>query len=778
MTLFNLKNKSLYDRLVLTISLLFVSAYFASLIISQNIYIHFVKKEYHDHILALARNISSVSYYPMINDNEVELYKIGSTFLEEEDFDFIALINRKKQVVFGDSKKTGQMATFTNDLIRDHEHDFGTKPVIHQESPEKKVVIYPVKMGARETPWGYILLGFNDAGINYSMKSAKYTSLLISTLLLFLGLVLLQRFSRRITKPVHDIMDGTEQVIKGNFHHQIHVDDEGELGQLARKFNEMVLKLNYYYKQKSLLNKKLHEYNERLEERIRERTAQLNKIQKEVVSIFHQIPVGLLVVDIQGGILWYNNELLKIIELDDADLMVNENLFSLQHFKDIGLFEVLSQLFNKDGKQVVQHHLDIKKDPNARLVEIASQPLLSDGEIKDGMIYIIRDVTREVILEKKLIQDQKLENIGEIAGGIAHDFNNILAIIMPNAQLLKLKVQDNQEWLKYLDTIERAADQGASLTKKILSFSRGSSRENFEILNINNVVSDFAKMFRRVLDRKIEIVQELDKKLWNVKAEKGQLEQILMNLSVNARDAMQQGGKLIFRTKNITIRSSEKMEYDPKLEPGKYVRLSVEDNGSGIPHKYLDKIFDPFFSSKKEGKGTGLGLSVVYGIVKGHKGVIDVESQLGKGSQFFIYFPISEERAETIPIPVEKVEPGTGTLLIVDDEMMIQETLTGMLQSLNYKVLSADNGKKAVDLFKSQKDKIDAILMDIQMPEMDGVEAAKHILKVDPKAKIIFTSGYAEPKSFDNLRKMGYRLFLKKPYKIGNLADIIQQALN
>ena len=778
MVIINLKNKSLYDRLVLTISLLFVFAYFASLIISQNIYIHFVKKEYHDHILALARNISSISYYPMITDNEVELYKIGTTFLEEEDFDFIALVNRKKQIVFSDSKKNSQIADFSEDLIKRNDLDFGSNPVIRQENAEQKIVLYPVKMDEKESPWGYVILGFNEAGINYSMKSAKYTSLLISTLVLFLGLVLLQRFSRKITRPILDLMDGTEQVIKGNFHHQIHVRDEGELGQLARKFNEMVLKLNYYYKQKSLLNKKLHEYNEKLEEKIRERTAQLNRIQQEVVSIFHQIPVGLLVVDLEGSILWYNTELMKIIGLDDADLLANENIFSLQHFKDIGLFEVLSQLFNREGKQVIQHHLDIKKSSNARLVEIASQPLLRDGKVKDGIIYIIRDVTREVILEKKLIQDQKLENIGEIAGGIAHDFNNILAIIMPNAQLLKLKMANNPEWMKYLDTIERATEQGASLTKKILSFSRGSGRENFEILNLNDVVSDFTKMFRRVLDRKIEIEEKLDKKLWNIRAEKSQLEQILMNLSVNARDAMTKGGKLSFRTNNITIHSTEKSDYDLKLEPGKYVRLEVEDTGSGIPHKYLDKIFDPFFSSKKEGKGTGLGLSVVYGIVKAHKGIIDVKSGIGKGSVFFIYLPISEKKAETSTDPIQKVEPGTGTLLIVDDEKMIQDTLTGMLESLNYRVLSAENGRIALDIFKSHKDRIDAILMDIQMPVMDGVEAAKNILDIDPKARIIFTSGYAEPKSFENLRKMGYRLFLKKPYKIGNLADIIQKALN
>jgi CheY-like chemotaxis protein len=206
--------------------------------------------------------------------------------------------------------------------------------------------------------------------------------------------------------------------------------------------------------------------------------------------------------------------------------------------------------------------------------------------------------------------------------------------------------------------------------------------------------------------------------------------------------------------------------------------LNVVDSGSGIPQKSLDKIFDPFFSSKQEGQGTGLGLSVVYGIVKTHNGIIDVKSTENVGTHFRIYFPISEEKVEKNVVKKENLISGSGTLLIVDDEEMIKETLKGMLESLNYKVIFAKDGRNALKIYKSRLEEIDAILMDIQMPVMDGVEAAEKILKINPQARIVFMSGYAEAKSFEKLRKMGHQLFLKKPYRITSLAEIIQKALS
>ncbi|UCF63648.1 MAG: response regulator [bacterium] len=768
-----LKISSLQNRLTFTVSLIFITSYLGGLLLTQNIYLYYSDKQTNRHLINLAANLAANLNQDISKPSPQEMNLMGRLLFQEKDLQYVLIYDSQNDVSIFKSREKSKSSDFLRALIK-QSHELNISQPRIEKQGNIRVIIFPINISGNGK---YLLLAYDDTVNQFLIQKAQYIAVAVSILLLALGLILLHRFSVRVTRPIKNLMSGTEEVIQGNFDFQISVKDEGEMGQLARKFNEMTLKLNYYNKQKSLLNKKLNEYNEKLEEKVKERTNQLRKIQQEVLSIFHQIPVGLLVIDKDSKIMWYNHELLKILEYNSDRSLSKESMYDIERFQEIGLTKILSKLSKKTERQVVQHHLDFNGTMQPKLVEVASQALLSENSDRDGSIFIIKDVTREVIFERKMIQDQRLENIGKIAGGIAHDFNNILAIILPNAQLLKMQLMDKPDWVKYLDTIEKAADQAASLTRKILSFSRGSSHENFEVTNLNEMLSDFTKMFRRVLDRKIEIKEDFQKGLWNIKAEKAQIEQILMNLSVNSRDAMPEGGQLTFKTKNFEIKNHQDPALNLKLTPGKYVCLEVSDSGTGIPQKYLDRIFDPFFSSKKDGQGTGLGLSVVYGIVKAHRGIVDVDSKENKGTHFRIYFPISAEKQEKIRQISSNLVPGSGTLLIVDDEEMIQQTLKGMLESLNYKVMFAKNGKKALSVYKSRHSEIDAILMDIQMPVMDGVEAAEQILRIDPSARIVFTSGYAETRSFEKLRKMGYQLFLKKPYKITNLADIIQRAL-
>ncbi len=771
-----LKKLSLENRLLITIGFIFIVAYFSSLIITQYIYFNFGRRQYEDRILTIAHNLAAVCYQPILNSNYVELYQATHTFLREDDLEGIIILHRDGKVLIQVPASNGSRNEQWKQYFGNTRFDSLQVPLLKRVENHRKVVVYPIRMEYNEKPWGYAVLIFNPREIMLLLRKAGYTSTLISLVLLLFGFILLQKLSHSFVSPAKELMRGTEEVIRGNFDYQIQVNDEAEFGQLARKFNEMVLKLNYYYKQKTLLNKTLNQYNAELEEKIRERTKQLIRIQEEVISIFHQIPVGLLVLDLEGKVRWHNREFLNVLE-DDPEISLRERFFKdVEVLESCGLLPVIDSLYQSTEKHVMQVDFQSNKTKSTRIVEIVSQPLLgTDGEL-EGTIFIFKDITRETELEKKLAQEQRLESIGKIAGGIAHDFNNILAIILPNAQLLKMQLRDHPQWVHILENIEKAAEQGAALTSQILAFSRGKTRENMEILNINEVIENFTRMFRRVLDRKIEIEKQLAKNLKNVKADRNQIEQILMNLSVNARDAMPEGGKIIYKSYNVRVRKHAPHYLSPKLEKGEYVCLEVRDTGMGIPPEYLDRIFDPFFSSKKT-KGTGLGLSVVYGIVKGHKGVIDVSSRLGEGTTFRIYLPVTTEKAIHKITGDETLQTGTGTLLIVDDEKMIRETLQGMLESLNYHVMTANNGQEALKIYQKEKERINAIIMDVQMPVMDGVEAAANILKINPEACIIFTSGYVDPALFEELKRMGYQYFLKKPYKIGVLSDIIKRAL-
>jgi signal transduction histidine kinase/ActR/RegA family two-component response regulator len=757
---------------------LLILAYCGSILITHLIFQDYLSKKNEKQLLLISRNLASTLYPEMSGNKQMVIKQVINSFAYQEDLLLAAILNKEGKVFLIEIENNRKKFEISHHVLQIIKQNLGQKPALLKNIDGIQITLHPILDKGTGNIREYLALFFSQEKITHLVIKARYTILIVCLIVLLIGIFLFQRLSSSFSRSIKDLIAGIKKIGRGNFDYQIQLKKESDLGKLARQFNEMTLKLKNIRRKEFLYNKKLKEHNEKLEGEVQEQTERLRKIQCEILAILDQIPVGIMVVDNEGKIRWFNYELLKILELPEQESIFEKSVFGMKYFNKIGFAGILSRLHQKDSKQVVQHHLDFLGKKITKQIEILSQPLDQSDSPHKGTIFIIKDVTRQVVLEKKMIQDQRLENIGKIAGGIAHDFNNLLAIILPNAQLLKLQLGDNADWVKYLNTIEKAAERAAGLTNKILSFSRGSKTDDYSIVNLNTVVQEFIRMFRRVSDRKIEIKDKLDCDLWNIKAEEGLIDQIMMNLSVNARDAMPKGGTLTFRTENIDYDPSSNHDVNFRLKKGKYVKLEVSDTGIGIPPESLHKIFDPFFSSKKEGKGTGLGLSVIRDIIKSLHGYIDVRSKENHGTTFRVFIPMCNEEINEETVTADNIVSGTGTLLIVDDEQMIQETLKGMLEKLNYRVFFAENGQQAVNVYKSKGKEIDAILMDIQMPIMDGVEAAQKILELNPQAQIIFSSGYTEAKNFEKLRKIGYKLFLKKPYKIGSLADIIQKALS
>jgi len=389
----------------------------------------------------------------------------------------------------------------------------------------------------------------------------------------------------------------------------------------------------------------------------------------------------------------------------------------------------------------------------------------------------IIDITEQRKLEGRLRQAQKMEAIGTLAGGIAHDFNNIIQAIIGYTSLLKGRVGGQEEAATQVDAIERAGLRAGELTKQLLGFAR---RGKIEVkpTDLNGVVEKVVSMIRPTFDRSIDIRTAFSSGLSSVEGDGGQLEHTLLNLCINARDAMPDGGTLWIETHNVTL--SEPEAYGrAKAPPGEYVSLSVSDTGVGIPAENLPRIFEPFFTTKEPGKGSGMGLAMVYGIVKNHGGWIDARSAAGQGTTFRILLPASMEKpAVTTASP--KQEPlagGTETILFVDDEEALRILATETLGSLGYTVLTARNGIEALGRYAENRGEIALVILDLIMPEMGGVETFQRLREIDPAATVLVCSGYAGDDRPEMLLAEGVAGFLQKPYRLGALAAAIRQAL-
>ncbi len=382
------------------------------------------------------------------------------------------------------------------------------------------------------------------------------------------------------------------------------------------------------------------------------------------------------------------------------------------------------------------------------------------------------------VLQEQFRQSQKLEAIGRLAGGIAHDFNNILAIIQGYSELCLFKIAKEDPMREDIQAIIKAGKRAANLVGQLLIFSRRQAME-MKVIELNSLLQDLEKMLRRVIGEDVELVTVLADNLGRVKGDSGQIEQILLNLAVNARDAMPSGGKLTIETANVTL--DETFRQNPiGLKPGHYVMISMTDTGLGLTQKVKEQIFEPFFTTKEIGKGTGLGLSIVYGIVKQNGGDILVDSGLGKGTTFRIYLPrVDEVVGEVEEKEVSGLPRGNETILVVEDEEEVRKLTARILRKQGYNVLEASQGKEAFSLCEEQEGPIHLMVTDVLMPGLTGAELAKRFTQLYPEMKVLYMSGYTSDRfaiGHGNLEK-GME-FIQKPFSIDRLAKKIREVLD
>jgi PAS domain S-box-containing protein len=500
----------------------------------------------------------------------------------------------------------------------------------------------------------------------------------------------------------------------------------------------------------------------------------LRRSESEYRSIIEEAPYGIYRVDQDGRVKMANPGLLAMLGYQSQSEMLGLNV-ATDIFLDPTERQRALSLYRSEGS-TARYEAKWKRKDGARItVRLAVRQLGSEQESPIGFEVFVEDVTEQRSLQKQFEHAQKMEAVGRLAGGVAHDFNNLLMIISGYAELMEESSADPNKVVYYATQIQAASSRAATVTRQLLAFSRKQILEP-TVLDLNYIVTDLEKMLPRLLGEDVETVLELDPQVGTVRADRGQIEQVIMNLAVNARDAMPQGGRLTIATSNVALDASYYQGVE--VPPGHYVLLAVSDTGTGMDAETQVHIFEPFFTTKEAAKGTGLGLATVYGIVKQSHGFIWVYSEPGRGSIFKVYLPRVDAAADSgkslqpNPVPVG----GDETLLLVEDEAALCNVCRVYLESKGYTVLEAGNAREAMKICRSYDRPIHLLITDIVMPGLGGLELAKSALELRPALAIILVSGYTD-RELDR-EAIGFGEFLQKPFSFDALARTVRSLLD
>jgi len=507
---------------------------------------------------------------------------------------------------------------------------------------------------------------------------------------------------------------------------------------------------------------------------LRESEAKYRSILENIEEVFYE-------VDLKGDITYVNDAAVKLFgyPIDKLKGMNNRDYTTPETAKR--MFYVFNSVYHTGEPSKGNDFEVITKDGSTKLLEISTFLVTNQDGMKTGFRGLVRDVSERIRakkekkkLEAQFYQAQKMEAIGTLAGGIAHDINNILMGIQGNASIVLMDIDPSDPQYEKLKNIEEYVISGSNLTKQLLGFAR-SGKYHVRATNLNELVEKTSGMFGRT-KKEIRINTRFQDGIWSVEVDQSQIEQVLLNIYVNAWQAMPAGGDLYLDVKNIIIDEGYVKTY--RINPGRYVRISITDTGVGMDDTIRQRIFDPFFTTKEMGRGTGLGLASAYGIIKNHGGFINVYSEIGKGTTFNIYLPVSDKKEiNEIIEPTEKIIKGSGTILFVDDEEMIISLGKEILEKLGYNVLLANGGGDALNVYKNNRGKIDLVILDLIMPDLSGNVVFEKMREIDPDVRVLLSSGYSINGQAAEIIKKGCCGFIQKPFNIIKLSNIIDKIM-
>ncbi len=483
------------------------------------------------------------------------------------------------------------------------------------------------------------------------------------------------------------------------------------------------------------------------------------------------------VVDTQGRRLYNSPSYEKILGYSHEELE-STNSFEQIHPEDREKVQKAAADAMRTGHGASLEYRMRHKEGTWRSLESRASVILKDGRV-DRLVIVNRDVTERKRLEEQFRQSQKMEAIGRLSGGVAHDFNNLLGVIIGYGEVLQDGIATESPMRPCVDEILKAGHRAAGLTRQLLAFSRQQVMDP-RVLELNIVVRDMEKMLKRLIGEDIRLLTRLDGSLARIKADQGQIEQVVMNLAVNARDAMPRGGELVIETSNYYVDEKFTRQYPYPMAVGDYVLLSVTDNGIGMDAATRARVFEPFFTTKEKGHGTGLGLSMVYGVVKQSGGYIDVHSEPGQGASFRILLPVAEKEISepgTTKAPSELLH-GSETILLVEDETSLRKLTCHLLELCGYTVLEADSGTQALNLSREHEGAIHLLLTDVVMPAMSGKILADEMLKDRPETHVVFMSGYTGQTVGQHGVLAEGSFYLQKPFTKDGLARKVREALD